>query len=144
MWENVIHPDRSQMALWRMRIASWITKAKYTLRIRHTYYFSLEIMVRRTCRNFTFVTHALPVSLQTVARITQTLECRGVSYNYVKCSLVFILLVFLYFVFFLFVQLTWIPPFAIFITTYFVWILPQVTLSAFAFHFTALSGIQTV
>jgi len=30
MWENTVKPDRSQMAIWRMRIACWIPKAKNT------------------------------------------------------------------------------------------------------------------
>jgi hypothetical protein len=31
MWKNVVKPDRSQMTIWRMRIACWIPKAKNTL-----------------------------------------------------------------------------------------------------------------
>jgi hypothetical protein len=26
-WENIVQPDRPQMAIWRMRIACWIPKA---------------------------------------------------------------------------------------------------------------------
>ena len=101
MWKNVIQPDRPQMAVWRMRIASWITKTTYTLRTCNTYCFSTAIMVTRTCLSATFVTHALPVLLQIAARMTQTLERWGVSSNYVKHSLVFIVVVCLYFAFFI-------------------------------------------
>jgi hypothetical protein len=27
-WQNCVEPDRSQMTIWRMRIACWTTKAK--------------------------------------------------------------------------------------------------------------------
>jgi hypothetical protein len=27
IWENIVEPDRTRMAIWRMRIACWITKA---------------------------------------------------------------------------------------------------------------------
>jgi hypothetical protein len=30
MWKNIVEPDRPQMAIWRMRIAWWITKASDT------------------------------------------------------------------------------------------------------------------
>ena len=30
MWKNVVEPGRPQMAIWRMRIACWITKATNT------------------------------------------------------------------------------------------------------------------
>ena len=30
MWKNIVQPDRPQMAIWRMRIACWITKATGT------------------------------------------------------------------------------------------------------------------
>jgi hypothetical protein len=30
MWRNAIEPDRSQMIMWRMRIADWICKATNT------------------------------------------------------------------------------------------------------------------
>jgi hypothetical protein len=30
MWENIVEPDRPQMAMWRMRIACWIPKATNT------------------------------------------------------------------------------------------------------------------
>jgi len=30
MWKNTADPDRPQMAIWRMRIACWITKATDT------------------------------------------------------------------------------------------------------------------
>jgi hypothetical protein len=30
MWKNIVEPDRPQMAIWRMRIACWITEATST------------------------------------------------------------------------------------------------------------------
>jgi len=30
MWKNIVEPDRPQMAIWRMRIACWITNATNT------------------------------------------------------------------------------------------------------------------
>jgi hypothetical protein len=30
MWKNIVEPDRPQMKIWRMRIASWIPKATDT------------------------------------------------------------------------------------------------------------------
>jgi hypothetical protein len=30
VWKNVVKPDRPQMAIWRMRIACWITMATIT------------------------------------------------------------------------------------------------------------------
>ena len=29
-WKNIVEPDRSQMTIWRMRIACWIPKATNT------------------------------------------------------------------------------------------------------------------
>jgi hypothetical protein len=34
MWNDVVQPDRSQMTIWRMRIAVWITKSKTHTRTR--------------------------------------------------------------------------------------------------------------
>ena len=50
------------MAIWHKRIASGITKATYTLRICHTYCFSVAIMVTRTCRNVMFVFVSLVIN----------------------------------------------------------------------------------
>ena len=30
MWKNTVESDRSQMTIWRMRIACWVTKATIT------------------------------------------------------------------------------------------------------------------
>jgi len=30
MWENTVEPDRPQMTIWRMRLASWVTKTTDT------------------------------------------------------------------------------------------------------------------
>ena len=37
MWKTCVEPDRPQMAIWRFRVAYWITKAKNT----HTEYVIL-------------------------------------------------------------------------------------------------------
>jgi len=29
-WKNIVQPDREQMKIWRMRIASWLPRAKNT------------------------------------------------------------------------------------------------------------------
>ena len=42
---NIVKPDRPQMAIWRMRIACWVTKATNTLRICNTYCLSTATMV---------------------------------------------------------------------------------------------------
>jgi hypothetical protein len=31
MWKNVVEPNRPQITVWRMRIASWLTKATNAL-----------------------------------------------------------------------------------------------------------------
>ena len=31
MWKNIVEPGRPRMTMWRMRIASWLTKATNTL-----------------------------------------------------------------------------------------------------------------
>jgi len=33
MWKNIVELDRSQMAIWRVRIAYWITKSTHTRNI---------------------------------------------------------------------------------------------------------------
>ena len=40
MWKNTMQQDRSQMTVWRMRIACWITKGINTFLICNTYCFS--------------------------------------------------------------------------------------------------------
>jgi hypothetical protein len=37
MWKIIAERGRSQMTIWRMRIACWITKAKHTHRRTHTH-----------------------------------------------------------------------------------------------------------
>ena len=55
LWEKVekiiLEPDKPQMTIWRMRTACWITKARDTLRICKSYYFSTATMVKRTRLN---------------------------------------------------------------------------------------------
>jgi len=117
MWKTFIHPDRSQMAIWRMRIASWITKAT-----SYMHCLSCYKQWRELRRHW---------NVEVIHAIMQ---------NVVLCLLLLCFCTLCFFIcpthlnFF----------FAIFITTYFVRILPQITLSTFVFHFTALSGIQTV
>jgi len=39
MWKSLVQPDRRQMAINRMRISCWMTKAtEHTLRISNTYF----------------------------------------------------------------------------------------------------------
>jgi len=47
------------MAIWRMRIACWMTKVTYTLKIRNSYFFFTTIMVVTTCVNATFICELL-------------------------------------------------------------------------------------
>ena len=48
MWENIVEPGWPQMAIWRTRIACWITKATDTLSICNTYCIFTATMVTRT------------------------------------------------------------------------------------------------
>ena len=63
MWKNKAEPDKSQMPVWRMRIALWIPKATnththtHTLRIRNIYCFSTATGVARTRLNVTSYVH---------------------------------------------------------------------------------------
>jgi hypothetical protein len=45
MWKNMVEPDRSQMTIWHMGFACWITKATDALRIYNTYCFFTAAMV---------------------------------------------------------------------------------------------------
>ena len=49
MWKNIVQRGRAQMAIWRMRIACWIPKAKNTLRIRTTYCASVLCYTHVVC-----------------------------------------------------------------------------------------------
>jgi hypothetical protein len=60
MRKTFVERDRSQMTIWRMRIAFWITEATHTLRICNTYCFSTATTVARTRLNVTFI-RTLPV-----------------------------------------------------------------------------------
>jgi hypothetical protein len=44
MWENVVVRGRPQMAIWRMRIACWITRAKKTNTHTHIHTEYLTLM----------------------------------------------------------------------------------------------------
>jgi len=56
MCKNVVQPGRSQLKIWRMRIACWIPKAtKHTLTVRNTYRFSMATMVALTRLSVTFI-----------------------------------------------------------------------------------------
>ena len=41
-WNNMVERGRSQMTIWRMRIACWIPKATNTFRICNIYCFSTK------------------------------------------------------------------------------------------------------
>ena len=75
MWKIVVQPDRTEIKVWRKRIACWVIKAThthththtltYTLTLSHShshtisnsYYFSTAKMVTRTCLNFFLYTY---------------------------------------------------------------------------------------
>jgi hypothetical protein len=63
MWtkkkKNIVERGRPQMAIWRMRIACWITKVTYTLRLYNTHCFSTATMAVRPFLNVTFYVHWL-------------------------------------------------------------------------------------
>ena len=63
MWRNIVELGRTQMTIWRMRIAYWITKAtdansQYVILIC----FSTATMVTRTCLSVTFTRTFLVLS----------------------------------------------------------------------------------
>ena len=47
MWKNTAEPRRSQVTMWRMRIAFWIPKATY----KHTEYVILLFHCNNGCTN---------------------------------------------------------------------------------------------
>jgi len=47
MWKNVAESDISQMTIWRMRIACWITNATDPHRVCNTYCFPTATVVTR-------------------------------------------------------------------------------------------------
>jgi hypothetical protein len=60
MGKNNVEPGGSQMTIWRMRIAYWISKttnthSEYVI----TYYFSTAKMVKRTRLNVTLYLHCM-------------------------------------------------------------------------------------
>ena len=66
MWQNVVERDRPQMAVWRVYIACWITKAtQYTLTLTHTHSHSLTLSHTLTPTH----THS---HTDTLAQITHT------------------------------------------------------------------------
>ena len=50
MWKNIVELGRTQMTIWRMRIARWVTNASETPTICNTYCFSTATIVARTRR----------------------------------------------------------------------------------------------
>ena len=58
--KNTVEPDRSQMTIWRMRIACWVPKATTTHKICNTYCHSTATMVVRTRLNSMLYVHLLP------------------------------------------------------------------------------------
>ena len=66
--KNMAGTDRPQMAIWRMRMACWITKATDTLSMCSNYCFSMAKMVTRTRLNVTYYAHCPSCCIfQTVA-----------------------------------------------------------------------------
>jgi hypothetical protein len=63
MWKNIVQSDRPQVAIWRMRIAYWITKASDTLRECNTYCFCTATVVKRMRLYVTFILHCLSCTL---------------------------------------------------------------------------------
>jgi len=49
MWKNFLEPDKPHMTIWLMRTACWVTKARDTLRISKSYYFSTATTVTPQC-----------------------------------------------------------------------------------------------
>jgi formamidopyrimidine-DNA glycosylase len=59
-WENTVEPDRSQMTIWRMRFARWITEVTSTQsEYVQNYCLSTATMVTRTRLNVPLYTHRL-------------------------------------------------------------------------------------
>jgi len=81
MWKNLVEPDRPQMAIWRMRVACWITKAtnshsEYVILIVFPPYNSSyheRTSVLRVTRTYSacpvFVTLTVPVVTRRVGRV---------------------------------------------------------------------------
>jgi hypothetical protein len=57
MWKNIVQPDRSQMTIWRIRIACWITKGTNTIIIFNIHCSSTATVVTRTRLNVTLYAH---------------------------------------------------------------------------------------
>jgi len=53
MWKNIVERGRTQMTIWRMRIACWIPKATNTLRLCNNHCFYTTTMATRTRPNIT-------------------------------------------------------------------------------------------
>jgi uncharacterized protein with PQ loop repeat len=63
MWENIVERDRPQMAIWRMRIACWITKATDTHWEYQIHIVFLCQQRLRECASMVFYRYStLPVS----------------------------------------------------------------------------------
>jgi len=56
-WKNVVDSGRGQMAIWRMRIASWMPNATNTPILCNTYCLSNATVVARTHLNVTLYVH---------------------------------------------------------------------------------------
>jgi len=61
MWENIVERRRSQMPVWRVRIACWVPQATniHTLRLCNKYCFSTATMVARTRLKVSLYVHCL-------------------------------------------------------------------------------------
>jgi hypothetical protein len=55
MWKSIVERSRPQMAIWRMRIACWITKAIDTHRIFDTFHSNNDCMNAPQCYVYTYI-----------------------------------------------------------------------------------------
>ena len=78
MWKNIAERGRPQMAIWRMRIACWITKTTnaHTHRLCNTHCFSTATMVARTRLNLACLVEN-ELFLKTAVKQTQHLDAVG-------------------------------------------------------------------
>ena len=83
MWKNTVERGRSQMAIWRMRIACWIPKATNTLRICYTYCFSTATMIARTRLNVTLYLYGLSCWMLPYTYTVCLVECYLIPIRFV-------------------------------------------------------------
>ena len=85
-WKNFVNTDRTEMTIWRMRIAYWITKATHTFTLWNTYCFSTAKLVARMGLHITFYLHCLLcfISLRRTDRSSREVPWNVVSEAVVK------------------------------------------------------------